>query len=181
MTGMHAVFKPDNETGAFAKHIFVNGGFNGNKMTALKFDRKKIESQIIDLDNISLSLKVRACIYALLSYFNEAVGFKPIDDVNPLCNLLLYLEHYSEHIQLPDAANALGYSATHLSHIIKRLSGMSFPELLGSIRVNKSLNILRLNKKTVLETALDCGFENERSFHRTFKKVTGCTPREYFR
>ena len=83
-------------------------------------------------------------------------------------------------IDLADAAKSLGYSPNYLSHRIKKLSGMSFPDILSNLRVEYSLNLL-LRGMTVLDAALESGFETERSFYRVFRKVTGTTPGEYLK
>lgn len=55
---------------------------------------------------------------------------------------------------------------------------MSFPDILSNLRVEYSRDLL-LRGMTVLDAALESGFETERSFYRAFRKITGMTPGEY--
>ena len=40
-------------------------------------------------------------------------------------------------------------------------------------------NLLKNTQRTVVDIALECGFGSERNFYRTFKELTGYTPKEY--
>lgn len=138
------------------------------------------KANFIDLDDTHQLMRVRSSLCALFAESTES-EFSPTEDTDALAKLLMWLEsHYTEPITLADAAKSLGYSPNYLSHRIKKLSGMSFPDILSNLRVEYSLNLL-LRGMTVLDAALESGFETERSFYRVFRKVTGTTPGEYLK
>lgn len=122
--------------------------------------------------------RFKSAVYSLLAVSDEVIESQP-GESGSLSSFFLWLEsHYTEPVTLSDAASALGYSRNYLSHRIKKLSGMSFPDILSNLRVEFSRDLL-LRGMTVLDAALESGFETERSFYRAFRKITGMTPGEY--
>lgn len=126
---------------------------------------------------------IRACLYAMLSDFTRQVRLVRAEyDSNVLSKLIQYLsEHSSENVPLVKAAREIGYSANYLSHCIKSSLDLNYCRLLGCLRVENAKHLLHETDRTLLEIALECGFTNERSFHRHFKNLTGCTPAAYRR
>lgn len=126
---------------------------------------------------------VKACLYAALSDFVTQV--KPVkrEKDTRLSGLLVawLMEHATQPVTLADAAKALGYAENYLSHKISKLFGMNFRNLVGCLRAERAKELLSATDKTVLQIAYECGFENERSFTRSFKRVTEQTPGEYRR
>lgn len=95
--------------------------------------------------------------------------------------ILDYFEnHYAEDISLEDLADSCGYSRYSLSHAFKELTTSGFYELLASFRIEKSKELLK-KKMGVLDAAMACGFNNQRSFNRNFKQFVGMTPTEFIR
>lgn len=86
--------------------------------------------------------------------------------------------HYKEAISLTTVAEALGYSATHLSHLFSEKFKIGFSQFISAMRIEDAKKMLRGNIK-ITQIALDCGFGSMRNFNRTFKNATGKTPSEY--
>jgi AraC-like DNA-binding protein len=63
--------------------------------------------------------------------------------------------------------------------LFKEIAGVSPIQYLIGLRLKKACDLLEHSSKSVLEIALDCGFENISYFIRKFKEVKGCTPKEY--
>jgi len=74
-------------------------------------------------------------------------------------------------------------TATHtLSRIINEHYQQSFSDLINTYRVKEFTK--RVEEKpdsSYLEVALGVGFNSKPTFNRAFKKVQGCTPRQYFK
>lgn len=168
----------------YFRSVFIEGGL-GPVMN--KLDRSVgnyTDTYYIPLGDPAMLFGIRSCFYAILGEFMK--NARPIggaDGTETLSRLLLWLEkHYAGPVRLTAAAAALGYSSNYLSHRIKKLSGMSFCELVSYLRVERAIGLLRENSsRRVIDVALDCGFANERGFHRAFRSVTGKTPGEYMR
>jgi len=82
---------------------------------------------------------------------------------------------------LKNAAAALGYSANYLSHLLRKITGLSFCAVLNNLRLDHARTLLITTETSILSIALECGFENDRSLYRAFQQFEGCTPGEYRR
>jgi AraC-like DNA-binding protein len=87
-------------------------------------------------------------------------------------------------LTLPELAQALDCSVNHLSQAINAGFGVSFFDYLNECRVKDAMHLLRGDDneaRTVLDVALDVGFNSTSTFYVAFKKVTGETPAQYRR
>lgn len=74
-----------------------------------------------------------------------------------------------------------GRSPEHVCRTVRRLVGMSTTELINEIRLDHVQRQLRLTSRSILEIAMDCGFESPSYLHRRFRRRFGMTPRAYRR
>lgn len=115
----------------------------------------------------------------------------PLDTINPhkdkrritnmkiMQDVLEYLDvNYMHAITLADAARQANMSLFYFSRFFKSLSGMSYIAYLNNIRVNQAEQLLLSTDQSILDIALDCGFNNIRTFNRVFKQVKQRTPSE---
>ncbi|MBQ9428331.1 MAG: helix-turn-helix transcriptional regulator [Clostridia bacterium] len=86
--------------------------------------------------------------------------------------------HYHEPISLPSAAEALGYSPSHLSHLFKNKFQINFAKFITLMRIEDAKKMLR-GANPVTQIALDSGFGSMRTFDQVFKASTGMTPVQY--
>ena len=61
----------------------------------------------------------------------------------------------------------------------KKAIGYGFNEYINQLRAEKSKGLLAARNQDILDVALECGFDNQRSFDRIFKKHVNMTPSEY--
>ena len=85
--------------------------------------------------------------------------------------------------QLPNIAFAAEIAATSVRTLQRRLkeSGLTYSDLIGEIRFEAALRLLRETDATALEIALEVGYEDPSHFSRAFKRTAGISPREYRR
>lgn len=86
--------------------------------------------------------------------------------------------HLEEKLFLNDIADIYQISPSYLSAIFKRYCNIGFSEYINNAKVNKAKELLKENYK-VYEVSDKMGFESAFYFSKVFKKVTGCSPKEY--
>ena len=86
---------------------------------------------------------------------------------------------YDSGINLNETAEVLGMSRSYVSRFFRKTIGCGFNEYVNRLRVEKSKTLLTAGSLGVLDIAIECGFDNQRSFDRTFKKYAKMTPSEY--
>lgn len=97
-------------------------------------------------------------------------------------HLLTYIdEHYGENITLTFAADRMNFSESHFSKVFKKLIGINFITYVNAVRIEHAADMLKNTNARITDIALRCGFGNIRSFNRTFKEYTGCTPSQFLR
>lgn len=82
-------------------------------------------------------------------------------------------------ISMTEAARAALFSPVHMTRLFQFAYGMTPAEYIRRRRLTESVVALQDNSKTVLEIALDFGFEHEQSFTRAFRAEFGITPGRY--
>lgn len=85
-------------------------------------------------------------------------------------------------LTLESAAHKIPTASHTLSRVINENFDQNFTELINTYRVNEF--VTRVNNSpngSFLEIAFDVGFNSKPTFNRAFKKIKGCTPREYFK
>jgi AraC-like DNA-binding protein/quercetin dioxygenase-like cupin family protein len=93
--------------------------------------------------------------------YNYASIEKAIDYIN---------QHYTDNISLDELAETANMSKSYFSTVFKKLNGISPWDYLISKRISLATELLKNTNKTVLEIALECGFNNTANFNRAFKK-----------
>ncbi|MFA7343151.1 MAG: AraC family transcriptional regulator [Terrimicrobiaceae bacterium] len=88
-------------------------------------------------------------------------------------------EHLGEPLDRDAVARAAGLSGSHFSHLIREKTGRTFTDLMAQYRVDRAKTMLRRTGKSIIQIALECGFEDQSYFSRVFRRYTGTTPRNY--
>lgn len=83
-------------------------------------------------------------------------------------------------LSLPKLAQALGVSVNYLSQAINQQSGQNFFDFVNRYRVEEVQQQMQ-NKldSTILDLALNAGFNSKSAFYSAFRKHAGLTPSEY--
>lgn len=84
-----------------------------------------------------------------------------------------------ESLQSSFIEKALGISTSQLYRKTKEIFGLSPGDLIRTIRLKHSAELLRRNQLTVSEVCYASGFNNRSYFYREFKKVYNTTPKNY--
>lgn len=88
-------------------------------------------------------------------------------------------EHLAEPLDRDSVARAAGLSGSHFSHLIREKTGRTFTDLMAQYRVDRAKILLRRTGGSIIQIALECGFEDQSYFTRVFKRYAGTTPRAY--
>lgn len=70
-------------------------------------------------------------------------------------------------------------SETQWHRLFYRYEGCTPGQYLRKLRLAEAENKLRTGKATILQVALDCGFESLSAFYRLFKRSRGISPAQY--
>ena len=146
-----------NNAGLNEKHIY-------NEIESLKF-AQEYERHLTD-------------IYVRIKEFiEEKYKSKNEDAVNSAIKYMK--ENYNRDIYLETIADELNMNRSYLSRFFKEVTGVSFSDYLGRIRIEKSKELLKETDKAIFKICTDIGYFNTNSFIRTFKKFEGMTPGRY--
>lgn len=125
--------------------------------------------------------------FALVSAIRDllplpACTHTPQPDHNELLRNVMRLlgEMYPDpKLDLDRVASKLAISARTLSHVLNREVGVSFPQLLRSVRIWEAKRMLSATRYSVKQVAMHVGFSNSHYFSRSFKELTGVKATEF--
>lgn len=93
--------------------------------------------------------------------------------------VLSYIDSHYQNASLADLCQKTRQSPSALSAFIHRKTGRTFQHLVQRRRFQAAGELLLSTPLTVEEIAALCGYENTSYFHRKFREIYGCSPREY--
>lgn len=91
-----------------------------------------------------------------------------------------YIErHLEDELDLLVLAKVAGYSHFHFCRIFKMYIGESAISYAQRLRLERAASQVILGKKSMIEIALDAGYQTPTGFLKAFKRRFGTTPTEY--
>lgn len=98
----------------------------------------------------------------------------------PVLEAVRYIRHhFREDVALADVARHIDMSPSWLTKHFNRECGMSIPQYLLSVRMERAQRLFLETNMLVFEVAGAVGFDNQRYFVSVFKKETGLTPKAF--
>ena len=173
-------------------------------LSELKFDNPLLSFS--ESEN-STSSGIRDCIYELIDIYDTKNTLSDLRTIGTLYNLsaaivstygekpvlpsgktskrqiekaleLIYLNYQSD-LSVESAAAASGYSKSNFCRNFKLATGTSFHNYLAKYRIINSCYLLRSTDYSIGKISESVGYNDTRSFCRTFKQIMNMTPLQY--
>lgn len=103
-------------------------------------------------------MKNQECIHSLLSYIEE---------------------HLYEPLTIEELAKQMGYSSYHLHKLFTGAFEMSIHTYIVRRRLSEAAYFLVQSDMSIIEIALQAGYESQQAFHKAFKGLYHKTPANY--
>lgn len=88
-------------------------------------------------------------------------------------------ENYHKPLDLAVVSNHVSLNYTYFSNLFKKNIGKGFAEYLRDVRVDRARRLLAETDHKVVDIAAMVGYENYKSFTRSFREAAGMQPTEY--
>jgi Response regulator containing CheY-like receiver domain and AraC-type DNA-binding domain len=88
-------------------------------------------------------------------------------------------ENYRKALSLDEVSSQVGFSVSYFSTLFRKRTGKTFLEYLMDIRIEQAKILLRETRGTIESICREVGCNDYKRFSKTFKKVTGVSPKEY--
>ncbi len=165
---------------SFSKEIVGKVG-KGCVFRIKKPIEKYVKEQLINNPHPS-KYTLKSCLYAICEEYLSAVPLIPKDakKVEIIVRIADYIsEKHTTHISLKDIATEFGYDYNYMSRHFKNIFNMSFTNFVNFYRLETALELLETTNASIVDIALNSGFQSVRSFNDFFKRNLNTTPSEY--
>jgi len=87
--------------------------------------------------------------------------------------------NYNKNLTLGKIAKAACVNTYYLSHLFKKELGMTVVDYLTKVRIEEAKRLLQNDRMSIIEIALEVGYEDQSYFSKVFKKSEHTTPMTY--
>jgi two-component system response regulator YesN len=99
---------------------------------------------------------------------------------DPIEEAKKYIEtHLSRDFSLEEVADMLGLNASYFSQLFKQMTNETFAQYRIRRRMERAKQMLAVPHHKITDISYEVGYADHPHFTKTFKKTTGCTPKEY--
>lgn len=140
--------------------------------------RNYFENNLLEAETIAeYFTKLRRCFLTVISnYYEQQVETKN----SPIKEAKLYIqENYSNQLTMEEVAAHVNLSSAYFSKLFKNVEGKNYIDFLTEVRVHAAKIKLRNTRDTIESIAREVGYQDEKYFWKTFKKITGIKPTDY--
>lgn len=107
-------------------------------------------------------------------YFRSDTNSKHIN----ACKEYIY-SHIKERITIEDLADEFGVSASYLSRLFKKETGISVSTYIRQQKIDIAKNLLRFSDYSMIDIANRLSFSSQSHFIQQFRESVGMTPKKY--
>ncbi|MBW4599951.1 MAG: AraC family transcriptional regulator [Calothrix sp. FI2-JRJ7] len=129
------------------------------------------------------SMTTALTVHLLRRYCSHRPEIKQYTDGLPKYKLHQVIEYIRTHLEnnltLQELAGVVCISPTYFASLFKHSMGVTPHQYVMQCRIDKAKQLLRQTHLTLVEVALQVGFQNQSHFTRVFKQYTQLTPKVY--
>jgi two-component system response regulator YesN len=186
----------------FLCEIFIFAGGNMNTIKARLFELVAFISRAA-IESGAPVERINGIIKKSFGLFNDDIGFEELCYLTTevmdgfittvfiekkqkqysrhLVKAVEYIgRYYADEISLHTVAEAVFVSEFYLSHLFRKEMNTTFSDYVCRVRINKAKEILKRDSDIrIQEIGETVGFNDPNYFAKSFKKLTGISPREY--
>lgn len=83
------------------------------------------------------------------------------------------------NMSVENVAEHAGFSIDYFNRVFLAHTGFTVMSYVNYMRIKKAVELLRNTEKTVLDIALEVGYDSHEGFIKAFKRIYGVAPSEY--
>jgi AraC-like DNA-binding protein len=87
-----------------------------------------------------------------------------------------YCANMNEGIGIQETADKMGYSVSQLRKIFVKTRGIGPNGIFEECRMNRARELIQHGQMSIIEISMECGYSNQSSFSRAFKKYYNMPP-----
>ena len=154
--------------------VLNDSGYSDQEVRSFKL------AKFQDIANITTMDELKEHLVAFKNDFLQLVNFNEIDSNEYVERLVAYIKaHKADNISLGDIAAYFHFSPCHVSRLLKRKTGLTYPQYLNKIRLAEAKELLRNSNLEISKIASIVGYQEIPHFNRIFKKTLGLSPSKY--
>lgn len=145
----------------------------------LKKEVEELQQAIQRLHSLPEIQKYLAALLFDAIELRDMVSERRYSDIIVAAQKMIDESYMSEEISLNTVAVGVGMSPSYFSSIFRKEAGKTFIEYLTEVRVEKAKELLMCSSMKTSEIGFEVGYKDPHYFSYIFKKVQGCSPKEY--
>jgi AraC-like DNA-binding protein len=150
--------------------------------SSLKVAKSKITSTEVDKpESTNTEVEVEQESSTTKKYKRSALGREQSDRIAAKINTVMATDklYLDANLSLQKLASYLAISPNYISQTLNETLSINFFDFVNQWRIEAAKPKIIANQDTVLNIALDVGFNARSSFYKAFKQETGQTPSEF--
>ena len=152
----------------------IDGGASIEKILHLNDKLLPQIPQLQDMNQLNYWLAHALVMYTRCVFNARGNEYSPV-----VIDIINYVKrHFNGKLTLNDIADHVSFSVSYVSRIFKSETGESLSAFINRVRIDHAKAAL-LSDTSLVEIAMECGFEDQSYFNKVFKKYVGCTPSAY--
>lgn len=109
-------------------------------------------------------------------FTHERIMWTPYAENSSIQKAIDYARQRGPGVALPEVASHVGMSERTLRRHMQSELGQTWRDFIRELRMNKAMELLRKERKSVTETAFEVGFSSSSAFSNAFLEYVGRTP-----
>ncbi|MBQ3028250.1 MAG: helix-turn-helix transcriptional regulator, partial [Lachnospiraceae bacterium] len=137
---------------------------------------------LCDLSPDSTTTHKKGILYSLCAQFDQSKSYelRQADSDGLLKKIFAFVEEsFVSDCSLKKLAEKTEYDYAYLSRIFRKIVGISYNTYVNHYRLSHACYLMENTDFSIIQCALESGYESVRSFNRNFKAYLGMTPTEY--
>lgn len=99
---------------------------------------------------------------------------------NLIGKVIMYIsKNFRERISLEILSKEFAVSKEHISRVFSETINMRLNQYINTMRIDYSKELLIATDLNILTIGMESGFENQQTFNRVFRELSGISPKEF--